>query len=369
VRDAVVAAVEDEWGTGLIRSWNDAGWITLSARCGDAVAQLVGAPPGSITVGDSTSIHLFNLMVAGLRLLPDRSVLVTDRANFPTDLYLAQSVARLCDVELVLLDPGDADALSAACDDRLALVSLSHVDYRTGVLHDMTGVTEQVHDAGGVMLWDLAHSAGVVPVDLLGCDVDLAVGCTYKYLNGGPGAPAYGFVHPRWQDQLDTPLTGWLGHASPFALDGVYRPAEGVGRLRIGSPPIVSMSALHAALQVYAEVDVAMVRAKSLSLTDLFIALVEEHLAGTGVEVVAPREHTRRGSQVCLRLAEAYGFVQALIARGVIGDFREPDLARFGFAPLYVRHVDVVAAVAAMAEVLAQGEHVLPRHRQRAAVT
>jgi kynureninase len=320
-------------------------------------------------VGDSTSIQLFNALVAAARLRPGRTAIVTDVASFPTDGYIAGSVARLLGLDLVLVDPGDELALARVLDRHLAVLTLSHVDYRSGVLHDMAAITAAAHAAGGLVVWDLAHSAGALPVDLVGADADFAVGCTYKYLCGGPGAPAFGFVHPRWHDDADTPLTGWFGHHQPFALEPEYRPAPGASRLRVGSPPVLSMSALDAALDVFDGVDLQQVRVKSLALTDLFIEAAERRLAVHGVHVVVPREHARRGSQVCLRHPHAYPLVQALIERGVVGDFREPDLARFGFTPLTLRHTDVVDAVEVLAEVLESQAWRDERYHRRAEVT
>jgi kynureninase len=369
VPDRLEQVVRQEWGQGLIGSWNAAGWFTLPLRVGDRIARLVGAPPGSVVAGDSTSVQLFNTLVAAARLRPGRRTLVTDLANFPTDGYVCGSVARLLGLDLVLVDPAESLALARVLDEHLAVLSLSHVDYRTGVLHDMAAITAQAHAAGGVVVWDLAHSVGALPVDLMGADADLAVGCTYKYLDGGPGAPAFGFVHPRWQDAAEPPLTGWLGHATPFALEPEYRPAAGAARLRVGTPPILSMAALDAALDVWDGVDLADVRSKSLALTDLFVQACEALLAPFGVEVVVPREHARRGSQVCLRHPDAYPVMQVLVERGVVGDFREPDLMRFGFTPLTLRHSDVLDAVDVLADVLASQAWRDPRFGRRAAVT
>jgi len=365
----VAQVVRSEWGEGLIGSWNTAGWFALPLRVGDRIARLVGAPPGSVVAGDSTSVQLFNTLVAAARLRPGRSALVTDVANFPTDGYVAGSVARLLGLDLVLVDPSQPLDLDRVLDRHLAVLTLSHVDYRTGVLHDMTAVTAAAHAAGGVVVWDLAHSAGALPVDLLGADADFAVGCTYKYLNGGPGAPAFGFVHPRWADVAEPPLTGWLGHATPFALEPEYRPAAGAARLRVGTPPVLSMAALDAALDVWDGIDLADVRAKSLALTDLFVEAVQERLAPLRVQPVVPREHARRGSQVCLRHLDAYPVVQALIDRGVVGDFREPDLMRFGFTPLTLRHADVLSAVDVLEDVLRTQAWRHPRFAQRSPVT
>lgn len=369
VPDRLERVVRQEWGQGLIGSWNSAGWFTLPLRVGDRIARLVGAPPGSVVAGDSTSVQLFNTLVAAARLRPGRRTVVTDVANFPTDGYVAGSVARLLGLDLVLVDPAEPLALARVLDEHLAVLTLSHVDYRTGELHDMAAVTAAAHAAGGVVVWDLAHSVGALPVDLMGADADFAVGCTYKYLDGGPGAPAFGFVHPRWQDAAEPPLTGWLGHATPFALEPEYRPAAGAARLRVGTPPVLSMAALDAALDVWDEVALADVRAKSLGLTDLFVEASQARLAGFGVEVVVPREHARRGSQVCLRHPDAYPVVQALVERGVVGDFREPDLMRFGFTPLTLRYTDVLDAVDVLADVLASQAWRDPRFARRAAVT
>jgi kynureninase len=366
VRERLDEVVDVEWGGDLIVSWNTNDWIGLPARVGAKIARLIGAPEEAVIVGDSTTVQIFKLLVAATRLRPDRRVLVTDPANFPTDSYVVASVARLTGLELRWYDPTD---LPDSLDETVAAVELSHVDYRTGRMYDAAGITKAIHDVGAVVLWDLCHSAGAVPVDLDGWDADLAVGCGYKYLNGGPGAPAFGYVHPRWHDVLDQPIAGWMGHAAPFALERDYRPAPGVARLSAGTPPILSMAALDAALDAFDGVAMADVRAKSLALTDLFVALVEERLSGYGVTVEVPRQDEQRGSQVCLRHPGAYGLVQALIARGVVGDFRDPDYARFGFTPLYLRFVDVWDAVDHMADVLSSRAWDLPEFAIRAAVT
>ncbi|HEX2499319.1 MAG TPA: kynureninase, partial [Actinomycetes bacterium] len=359
VRDRLARVVDGEWGRDLIASWNKHDWIGLPARVGARIAQLIGAPPDSVVVGDSTTVQLFKLLVAATRLRPDRRVLVTDPGNFPTDSYIVASVARLAGLELRWCDPED---VAASLDHSVAAVELSHVDYRTGRMYDAAEITAAVQEAGAVVLWDLCHSAGAVPVDLHGWDADLAVGCGYKYLNGGPGAPAFGYIHHRWHDILDQPITGWMGHAAPFALERAYRPAPGVARMLAGTPPILSMSALDAALDAFDGVSMTDVRAKSLALTDYFVALVEDRLFEHGVTVEVPRAHDRRGSQGCLRHPGAYGLVQALIARGVVGDFRDPDYARFGFTPLYLRFVDVWDAVEHMAQVLSAGEWEAPEY-------
>ncbi|RIL09635.1 kynureninase [bacterium] len=368
VRERMAAAIDGAWGTGLIRSWNTAGWIDAPLRLGDKIARLIGAPPGSVAVCDSTSVNVFKLVVAALRARPDRGLIVTEGGNFPTDLYMAQGALD------VLPGPrairyARGDAVVDAIDADTALVMLTHVDYRSGRMHDMAAVTRAAHAAGALVLWDLAHSAGAVPVDLAGAGADLAVGCTYKYLNGGPGAPAFLYVAPSIQDALAPALSGWMGHAAPFAFDPRYTPAPGIRRHLVGTPPILALVALEAALEVWDRVDMAAVRAKSVDLTELFVALVDARCAGHGLALASPRDAAVRGSQVALAHPEAYAVMQALIARGVIGDFREPDVMRFGFAPLYVRHVDVWDAVEALRDVLATRAWDTPAYRTRAAVT
>ncbi len=357
--------VASEWGQGLISSWNTADWVGLSRRVGDRIAPLLGAAPGDVHVGDSTSVTLFKSLVAACRLRPDRRVLVIEPSTFPTDAYVAAGVARLLGLEVRWCDPADP---AASLDEDVAVLALTHVDFRTGAMFDLPGLTAAAHGAGALAHWDLCHSTGAVPVDLASAHADAAVGCTYKYLNGGPGSPAFAWVHPGHQAAWDQPVTGWFGHAQPFAMERDYAPAEGVAKMASGTPPVLALSALDAALDAFDGVRPEDLRAESLALTDRFLALVDERL-GAAVEVVTPREHARRGSQVSLRHPEAYGLVQALIARGVVGDFRTPDVARFGFAPLYVRHVDVVAAVERLVEVLDAGEHLRPDYAVRQAVT
>ncbi|WP_148571210.1 kynureninase [Nocardioides caldifontis] len=366
VPDRMAETVRAEWGVELVSGWNRAGWTGLVRSVGARIAPLIGVSGRDVTVGDSTSVSLFKLLVAAARLRPDRRALVMEPTTFPTDGYVAQGVARLLDLELRWCDPADP---AAALDDDVAVLALTHVDFRTGAMFDMAALTRAAHDAGAVALWDLCHSAGAVPVDLTAVDADLAVGCTYKYLNGGPGAPAFTWVAPRLQGQVEQPITGWWGHRTPFDMPREFEPADGIARMDVGTPPVLALSALDAALTAFDGVSADELRAASLSLTDLFIALVDERLDGQGFEVVTPRDHARRGSQVSLRHPEAYGVVQALIARGVVGDFRVPDVARFGFAPLYVRHVDVHDAVDRLVEVLANDEHRDPAYSRRNAVT
>ncbi len=376
VPDAVRDAVERQWGTDLISSWNTHDWWHAPRRIGARIARLVGARDDEVVVADSTSSNLFKVLVAAARLRPDRHTLVIEPGNFPADLYVADAVAELLGLRVLRIDPAELAAALAdrnvadrALADDLAVATYSHVDYRTGRAHDMAGVTATVHAAGALAVWDLSHSAGALAVDLTGCDVDLAVGCTYKYLNGGPGAPAYVMVARRHHDAVRSPLTGWTGHARPFAMEGAYEPAPGVDRMRNGTPPMLSLLALDASLDVFDDLSMTDVRTRSLSLTALFLALADEVLAPRGFEVVTPRLPDQRGSQVSLRHPEAYGVVQALIARGVVGDFREPDLVRLGFSPLYVTHADVVAGVAAVAAVVDAEEHSDARYAVRSTVT
>jgi kynureninase len=316
-------------------------------------------------VGDSTSVSLFKTMVAAARLRPGRRVIAIEPSTFPTDGYVASGVADLLGLELRWCDPADP---LAAVDDDVALLTLTHVDFRTGAMFDLPAITAGAQARGALVQWDLCHSAGAVPVDLAAADVDLAVGCTYKYLNGGPGSPAFSWVHPRHQDAWDQPITGWFGHARPFDMERTFTPAAGITRMASGTPPVLALSALDAALEVFDGVRVDVLREASLSLTDYFLALVDERL-GSVFEVITPREHDRRGSQVSLRHPAAYGVVQALVERGVVGDFRTPDVARFGFAPLYVTHADVFDAVEHLVEVMAHDEHLRPSYAVRNAVT
>jgi kynureninase len=375
--ERIARAVREEWGEGLIRSWNSAGWFDLPRKLGDRIATLVGAGPGEVVATDSTSINLFKVLSAALAIAaadaPGRRTIVSERSNFPTDLYIAEGLCRERGLRLQLVEPGE---IAAAVDDDTAVLMLTHVNYRTGAMHDMAAVTRAAHAAGALVVWDLAHSAGAVEVDLRGAEADFAIGCGYKYLNGGPGAPAFVWVHPRHAERFWQPLSGWWGHAAPFEFTPDYRPAPGIARYLCGTQPVLSLVALECGLDTLQAAEplggMAALRRKSLALTDLFIALVEERCAGHGLGLATPREHVRRGSQVCLTRAEgAYAIVQALIARGVIGDFRAgpPDILRFGFTPLYLGYEDAWTAVEHLREVLATGEWRRPEFNQRHAVT
>ncbi|NUU04119.1 kynureninase [Herbaspirillum robiniae] len=347
--------MEKEWGQGLIRSWNDAGWIDLPRRVAARVARLVGAAPNELMVGDSTSVNLYKALVAAVRLRPGRKVILSERGNFPTDLYIAQSVAEMFNLEIRYVDSTPEDVL-AALDDSVAVLMLTHVNYRSGRIYPMHEITKRAHDAGALVVWDLAHSAGAVEVALNDANVDMAVGCGYKYLNGGPGAPAFVFVAERHHKEMRQPLSGWHGHARPFAFTLGYEAAGGIESMQCGTPPLLSMLALESALQVFDGIEMRVLRAKSVALTELFIRLVDEKLAPYGFGLASPRDAQVRGSQVSLTHEQGYAIVQALIARGIVGDFRMPDILRFGFTPLYVGYADVYDTVQAIAEIMHSGE-------------
>ena len=374
------AVVTGEWGSDLIRSWNSAGWLDLPRRVGDKIARLVGVPAGQLVVADSTSVNLFKVLTAAARIAredaPGRRVIVSERSNFPTDLYIAESLARDLGWTLKLIEP---EAAQASLTPDVAIVMLTHVNYRTGRMHDMGAVTRAAHAAGALMVWDLCHSAGAVPVDLTAAEADFAVGCGYKYLNGGPGAPAFVWSHPRHAERFWQPLSGWMGHAAPFRFTTDYQPGPGISRYLCGTPAVLSLAALECGVDTVLAAEalggLAALREKSLALTRLFADRVEQRCAGFGLSVVSPREDAVRGSQVCLTRPEsACAIVQALIARGVIGDFRAgddgaPDILRFGFTPLYLRYVDVWDAVEQLMQVMQREEWREARFSQRAAVT
>jgi kynureninase len=342
--------VRRQWGELRIRSWEESGWWTAPERIGDRIAPLVGAAAGQIVVGDSTSVNVFKALVGAVRLAGDgRDEIVVDATTFPTDGYIAASAARLTGCELRPLDPTE---VPGAVGPRTAAVLLNHVDYRTGRLHDLPSLTAAIHDAGALAVWDLCHSAGALPVGLDAHGVDLAVGCTYKYLNGGPGSPAYLYVRSDLQSRFDSPLPGWNSHADPFGMSPSYAPAPGALRGRVGTPDILSMLALEAALEVWDGVSIDSVRAKSLALTDFFLECVSAYVPEGRVEFLTPSAHAERGSQVALRCAEAGTVMKSLIEQGVVGDFRHPDVLRFGFTPLYVGFGDVERAARVLGEVL-----------------
>jgi kynureninase len=384
-RSAAARAAEvvtQEWGQDLIKSWNTAGWFTLPQRLGNRIAPLIGAGADQVVVTDTTSINLYKVLTAALSIAkqdtPQRRVVVSERSNFPTDLYIAEGLCRALGYRLKLVEPHE---IANALDADLAVLMLTHVNYRTGAMHDMATVTAAAHAAGALVVWDLAHSAGAVPVDLVGAGADFAVGCGYKYLNGGPGAPAFLWVNPQHTDRFWQPLSGWWGHAAPFAFTPDYQPAPGVTRYLCGTQPIVSLSLLACGLEVFEAAQplggMAALRAKSLALTDLFIALVEERCQGFGLGLATPRDHALRGSQVCLTRdgPGAFAIVQALIARGVIGDYRagdggtHNDILRFGFTPLYIGFEEVWNAVEQLCQVLESAEWQQPRFNQQHAVT
>ena len=379
----VAKAVTEEWGQGLIRSWNTAGWFDMPQRIGDKIARLIGAGPGEVVATDTTSINLYKVLSAALSMTaidaPNRNILLSERSNFPTDLYIAEALCKERGLQLKLVE---ADSIEGALTPDVAVLMLTHVNYRTGAMHDIQAVTAAAHAQGILCVWDLAHSAGAVPVDLTQAKADFAVGCGYKYLNGGPGAPAFVWVNPKhagrdvWQ-----PLAGWWGHSAPFAFTPDYQPAAGINRYLCGTQPILNMTALDCGLDTVLAAEplggVAALRKKSLALTDLFIALVEERCADFGLDLATPRQHAQRGSQVCLTRSDgAYAIVQALIARGVIGDFRAGsgdgkhlDILRFGFTPLYTNFEDVWNAVEHLRQVLASGEWQQPEFNKKSLVT
>ncbi|MBB3475073.1 kynureninase [Sphingomonas sp. BK345] len=360
------AVIREQWGERLIRGWNDCEWMALPTRVGDRIARLVGAPAGSVITGDTLSIKLFQALAASLALRPDRRVVLSDSGNFPSDLYIAQSLLDSLGQghELRIVAP---EEVADAVDEDVAVTMLTEVDYRTGRLHDMRALTARAHAAGAIALWDLAHSAGALPVNVAGADADFAVGCTYKYLNGGPGAPAFLYLAPRHAETARPILSGWLGHRAPFAFERDYAPAPGVERMRVGTPPVIALSVLDAALDAWDGVDMVDVRAASIRLSQRFIAEVEARCPQ--LALASPRDPHARGSQVSFAHPQAYAVMQALIARGVIGDVRAPDLLRFGFTPLYLSEEEVVRAVDTLAAILATDAWDRPEHHARAAVT
>ncbi|MGP9650603.1 kynureninase [Glutamicibacter sp. AOP38-B1-38] len=372
--------VNVEWGQGLIRSWNSAGWFEMPTRLGDKLGSLLGANPGETVVTDTTSLNLFKALASALRIQqvdgPGRRVIITERDNFPTDIYIAEGLAELLNsvgaetgirYEVKLID--NETELLAALDEDTAVISLSHVNYRTGSMWDMASITEAVHQAGALAIWDLAHAAGAVPVDLNAAKADYAVGCTYKYLNGGPGSPAFIWVNARHQDRFWQPLSGWWSHQAPFEMAEQYTPANDVRRFMCGTQPVTSMAMIEVGLDIAVEAEMELVRAKSLELTDLFIELVETRCAGHGLELITPREHAQRGSHVSFHHPNGYEIIAALIERGVIGDYREPAVLRFGITPLFLSRTDIWDAVEILREVLHTGHWQREEFAVRNAVT
>ncbi|WP_170568957.1 kynureninase [Ruegeria atlantica] len=364
--DRVNDMLVKEWGQMLITGWNKAGWMALPTGLGDRIGRLVGAEPGTVVTGDTLSIKVYQAVASALELRPDRKVVLSDNGNFPSDLYMVDGLLRSLgpDYELRVVAP---EEVAASITEDVAVLMLTEVDYRSGRMHDMKALTELAHANGVVTVWDLAHSAGAVPVDLSGCNADFAVGCTYKYLNGGPGAPAFIYVSPRLADRARPALSGWLGHEAPFAFDLNYRPGSGIERMRVGTPPIIQMTALSAAMDIWDMANMTDVRAKSIELTELFISRVEATCPE--LELASPRDPNQRGSQVSFRFTEGYAAMQALIARGVIGDFRAPDIMRFGFTPLYIDEQDVERAADIMADIMGNRLWDTPEYKVRQRVT
>ena len=358
--------IRKEWGEMLITGWNKAGWMQKPTAIGDRIGRLIGAEPGHVVMGDTLSIKVYQAVASALELNPDRKVVLSDSGNFPSDLYIVQGLLKSLgsDYELRVVDPEEVEA---NITENLAVLMLTEVDYRSGRMHDMKALTARAQEKGVVTVWDLAHSAGAVPVDLAGCNADFAVGCSYKYLNSGPGGPAFIYVAPRHAETARPALSGWLGHEAPFAFDLDYRPGRGIERMRVGTPPVIQMTALEASMDIWDMVEIADVRAKSIALCDRFIAGVEASCPQ--LTLASPRDGNTRGSQVSFAFEEGYAAMQALIARGVIGDFRAPDIMRFGFTPLYIDEGDVDGAVEILAEIMEKRIWDQPEYKIRAAVT
>ena len=358
--------IQNEWGEQLIRAWNSAGWMDLPRVVGDRIASLIGAPEGSVATGDTLSIKVYQALDAALKMRPDRRVILSDSGNFPTDLYMAQGLIGTKDKGYELRTPAPEHIADAISED-VAVVMLTHVDYRSGRMHDMDAITKAAHAAGAVMIWDLAHSAGAMDLDITGSQAEFAVGCSYKYLNGGPGAPAFIYARPDIVREIDPALSGWLGHDAPFEMELNYRPAMSTERLRVGTPPILQLAVLQQALTVWDGVDMSEIRAASMRLGDLFITEVEKRCPD--LKLASPRDAHMRGSQVSFAYEHGYAVMQALIDRGVIGDFRAPNIMRFGFTPLYIDEGDVIAAAKILQGVLDTGTWQDPKYQIRSRVT
>lgn len=355
-----------EWGGELIKAWNTADWISLPTRVGDRIAGLIGAPEGSIATGDTLSIKVYQALAAALKMNPDRRVILSDNGNFPTDLYMAQGLIETIGKGYELRTPAPENVADALTDD-VAVVMLTQVDYRSGRMHDMKSITEKAHAVGAVMIWDLAHSAGAIPVDLTASNAEFAVGCTYKYLNGGPGAPAFIYARPDIVGSVEPALAGWMGHDAPFAMELGYRPAMSTERLRIGTPPIVQLSVLDAALDAWEGVNMAELRAASVALSETFINQVKARCPQ--LELASPRDASQRGSQVSFAFEHGYAAMQALIDKGVIGDFRAPNIMRFGFTPLYLDQDDIIAACEIIEDVINGNLWQDPKYHAKSRVT
>lgn len=368
-QEQLALAAQEEWAQSLIRSWNTAGWFDLPLQLGDRIGRLIGAAAGQVVVADTTSVNIYKALHAALGLRPGRNVIVAESGSFPTDLYIAEGVASTLPGVRLRLEGVDADRIEDLLDGDVAAVLVNQVNYKTGALRDMAALTARIHEAGAMAIWDLCHSAGALPVELDAAGADFAVGCSYKYLNGGPGAPAFIYVARRHLGQATQPLSGWWGHARPFAFEPGYDGDAGIRRFQCGTQPMLSMRALKGALTVWDGVDLQALRAKSMALTDLFVELVEDLCAGQGLELESPRAAALRGSQIAFRHDHAHAVMQALIARGVIGDFRAPATLRFGFAPLYLRYADVLHAAEVLADVLKTASWQDPRFAVKAAVT
>lgn len=367
------AVIAEEWGNGLIRSWNSAGWADLSQRLGNRLAPLIGARDGEVVITDTTSINLFKVLSAALTVqrerAPSRKVIVSEASNFPTDLYIAEGLAELLQQGYSLRLVNSPDELPHAIGQDTAVVMLTHVNYKTGYMYDMQAQTALSHECGALAIWDLAHSAGAVPIDLHEAGADYAIGCTYKYLNGGPGSQAFVWVNPALVDVVTQPLSGWFGHTRQFAMESRYAPSQGIARYLCGTQPITSLAMVECGLDIFAQTDMTSLRSKSLALTDLFIERVESRCAAHQLTLITPREHARRGSHVSFEHPEGYAVIQALIARGVIGDYREPRIMRFGFTPLYTSFAEVWDAVEILGEILDQKTWDQPQFKVRNSVT
>ncbi len=358
--------ITQEWGNDLIRAWNTADWMSLPTRVGDRIAPLIGAPEGSVATGDTLSIKVYQALAAALKMVPDRRVILSDSGNFPSDLYIAQGLIGTIDKGYELRTPAPEDVLDAITDE-VAVVMITQVDYRSGRMHDMTAITQKAHSVGAVMIWDLAHSAGAVPVEIAATNAEFAVGCTYKYLNGGPGAPAFIYVRPDLTTSVQPALAGWMGHDAPFAMEPGYRPAMSIERMRVGTPPIIQLSILDQALSAWEGVSMSEIREASIKLSETFIREVEARCPQA--VLASPRDPAQRGSQVSFAFPDGYAAMQALIDHGVIGDFRAPDIMRFGFTPLYLDEADVIRACEIMETIFAQELWRDPKYQTRSRVT